>query len=77
MDDKMEGIRARLHGAFIALDFSCIHGFPNECYKRVLRIVPELFGNDEDSTIHHIVSFCKLMADLNFYDEDDLMNVFA
>ena len=45
--------------------------------KRVLRIVPEFFGYDEDSTIHHIVSFCKLMADLKVYHEDDLMIVFA
>ena len=73
----MEGLRAHLHGAFTPLDFSGIHVFPNECYKRVLRIVLEFCGNDEDSTIHHIVSFYKLMADLKVYHEDDLMIVFA
>ena len=76
MDDKMEGLCAHLHGAFTPLDFSGIHGFPNECYKRALRIVPELFGNDEDSTIH-MASFSKMMADLKVYHEDDLMIVFA
>ena len=77
MDDKMEELCALLHEAFTPLDFSSIHGFPNGCYKRVLRIVPELFGNDEDSAIHHVVSFCKLMEDLKVYHEDDLMIVFA
>ena len=77
MDDKMEWLHALLHEAFTPLDFSGIHGFPNDCYKRVLRIVPEFFGNDEDSAIHHIVSFCKLMEDLKVYHEDDLMIVFA
>ena len=77
MDDKMEGLRAHLHRVFTPLDFSSIHGFPNGCYKRVLRIFLELFGNDEDSKIHHIASFCKLMEDLKVYHEDDLMIVFA
>ena len=77
MDDEMEGLCAHLHGAFTPLDFLSIHGFPNECYKRVLRIVLELLGNDEDSKIHHIASFCKLMEDLKVYHEDDLMIVFA
>ena len=77
MDDKMEGLRAHLHGAFTPLDFSGIHGFPNECYKRVLRTVPEFFGSDEDLAIHHMVSFWKLMADLKVYHEDVLMIVFA
>ena len=77
MDDKMEGLRALLRKVFTPLDFSGIHGFPNGCYKIVLRIVPEFFGNDEDSTIHPIVSFSKLIADLKVYHEDDLMIVFA
>ena len=77
MDDREEKLRALLHKAFTPLDFSGIHGFPNECYKRVLRIVPEFFGNDEDLEVHHIASFCKLMADLKVYHEDDLMIVFA
>ena len=73
----MKELRALLHEAFAPLDFSGIHGFPNGCYKRVLRIVLEFFGNDEDLAIHHIVSFCKLMADLKVYHEDDLMIMFA
>ena len=73
----MEGLRAHLHGAFTPLDFLGIHGFPHQCYKKVLRTVPEFFGNDEDSAIHHIASFCKLMADLKVYHEDDLMILFA
>ena len=73
----MEGLCAHLHGACTPLDSSGIHGFPNECYKRVLRIVPDFFGNDEDSIIHHIVSFCKLMVDIKVYYEDDLMIVFV
>ena len=77
MDDEMEGLRAYLLEAFTPLNFSGIHGFPNECYKRVLRIIPKFFGNDEDSAVHHIASFCKLMADLKFYHEDDLMILFA
>ena len=55
----MEGLHAHLHGAFTPLDFSGIYGFPNEWYKRVLRIVPEFFGNDEDSAIHHIISYAS------------------
>ena len=73
----MEGLRAHLHEAFTPLDFSGIHGFPHECYKRVLRTVPEFFGSDEDSAIHHMFYFCKLMIDLKVYHEDDLMIVFA
>ena len=73
----MEGLRAHLHRAFSPLDLFGIHGFPHECYKRVLRTVLEFFGSDEDSTIHPIVSFSKLMADLKVYHEDDLMIVFA
>ena len=68
----MEGLRAHLHKAFTPLDFSSIHGFPHECYKRVLGIVPKFSGKDEGWAIHHVASFCKLMADLKVYHEDDL-----
>ena len=77
MDDKIEGLRAHLHGDFTPLDSSGIHGFPNGFYKRVHKVVPELFGNNEDTAICHIVSFCELMADLKVYHEDDLLIVFA
>ena len=77
MDDKKERLCALLHEAFTPLDFSDIHGFPNGCYKRVHKVVPEFFGIDKDSAIHHIVSFCKLMTDFKVYHEDDLMIVFA
>ena len=61
------------------MDFSKIHGFPNQCYDRgkVHDILPEFNGNDGVSATHHIASFCKLMADFNVRHEDDIMVVFA
>ena len=67
------------HEAYSPLDFSKIHGFPNQCYDRgkVHDILPEFYGNDGVSTTHHIASFCKLVADFNVRHEDDIMIIFA
>ena len=65
--------------AYSLLDFPKIRGFPNECYDRgkVHDILPEFYGNVGVSTIHHICSLYKLMADFNVHHEDDIMIVFA
>ena len=67
------------HKAYSPLDFSKIHGFPNQCYdlEKVRDIIPEFYGNDGVSATHHIASFCKLVADFNVRHEDDIMIVFA
>ena len=67
------------HEAYSPLDFSKIHGFPNQCYDRgkVHDILPEFYGNVGVSAIHHIASLYKLMADFNVHHEDDIMVVFA
>ena len=65
--------------AYSPLNFSKIHGFPNQCYDRgkVHGILLEFYGNVGVSTIHHIASLCKLMADFNVHHENDIMVVFA
>ena len=67
------------HEAYSPPDFSKVHGFPNECYdlEKVHDILPKFHGNDGVSATHHIVSFCKLMADFNVHHEDDIMVVFG
>ena len=68
-----------IYEAYNLLDFSKIHGFPNQCYNRgkVHDILPEFYGNDGVLATHHIASFCKLMADFNVHHEDDIMIVLA
>ena len=65
--------------AYSPLDFSKVHGFPNQCYVRgkVHDILPEFYGNDGVLATHHTTSLCKLMADFNVHHEDDIMIVFA
>jgi len=65
--------------AYSLLNFSKIHGFPNQCYDRgkVHNILLEFNGNVGVSAIHHIASLCKLMANFNVHHEDDIMVVFA
>ena len=66
------------HEAYDPLDFSKVHGFPNECYDPEIHdIHPEFHGNDGLSATHHISSFCKLMGDFNVRHEDEIMIIFA
>ena len=78
MDLEIEDDGSLVKKCFPQLDFSSILGFPNDGYDSdvLFDCTPSFHGFD-DSTIHHIASFIKIVVDFNSFHDDDLMRVFV
>ena len=73
----MDEERARISSEYHSINFSNIPGFPNYHNGEDISDHLPIFWGNKHPEVRHVISFLKILVDINVLYEDDMMEMFV